>query len=215
MTTLALRFAPTASTGRSRLAFQVACAVAGVVLIAGLAQFTIYLPFTPVPITGQTLGVLLVGAAYGPALAAATVGLYLVAAVAGLPVLARNAAGGHDTGLHVLGAAFPSAGYLWGFLLAAVLVGWLARQGWDRSFRSSVSAMFFGEVVIYACGIPWLMHAVGVDVQTALTLGLYPFVVGDTIKLLLAAGALPLAWAALGRFGQGEGPGKGEEPGAG
>jgi biotin transport system substrate-specific component len=59
------------------------------------------------------------------------------------------------------------------------------------------------------------MHAVGVDVQTALTLGLYPFVVGDTIKLLLAAGALPLAWAALGRFGQGEGPGKGEEPGAG
>jgi biotin transport system substrate-specific component len=206
MTTLALRFAPTAGQSRSRLAFQVGCAVVGAVLIAGLAQFTIYLPFTPVPITGQTLGVLLVGAAYGPALGAATVGLYLAAAVVGLPVLARNVEGGHDTGIHVLGAAFASAGYLWGFLLAAALVGWLAQQGWDRSFRSSVSAMFFGELVIYACGIPWLMHALGVDVQTALTFGLYPFVVGDTIKLLIAAGALPLAWAALRRFGPDEEP---------
>jgi biotin transport system substrate-specific component len=204
MTTLALRFAPSATQRRSRLAFEVACAVVGAVLIAGLAQFTVYLPFTPVPITGQTLGVLLVGAAYGPALAAATVGLYLAAAAAGVPVLARNAAGAHDTGLHVLGAAFASAGYLWGFLLGAVLVGWLAREGWDRSFRSSVSAMLFGELVIYACGIPWLMHALGVDVQTALTLGLYPFVVGDTIKLLLAAAALPLAWAALRRVGPDE-----------
>ena len=206
MTTLALRFAPAATRGRSRVAFQVGCAVIGAVLIAGLAQFTIYLPFTPVPITGQTLGVLLVGAAYGPGLAAATVGLYLAAAVVGLPVLARNVEGGHDTGVHVLGAAFPSAGYLWGFLLAAVLVGWLARLGWDRSFRSSVSAMFFGELVIYACGITWLMHALGVDVQTALTFGLYPFVVGDTIKLLIAAGALPLAWAAIRRFRPGEEP---------
>ena len=206
MTTLALRFAPAATRGRSRVAFQVGCAVIGAVLIAGLAQFTIFLPFTPVPITGQTLGVLLVGAAYGPGLGAATVGLYLAAAVVGLPVLARNVEGGHDTGVHVLGAAFPSAGYLWGFLLAAVLVGWLARLGWDRSFRSSVSAMFFGELVIYACGIPWLMHALGVDVQTALTYGLYPFVVGDTIKLLIAAGALPLAWAAIRRVRPGEEP---------
>jgi biotin transport system substrate-specific component len=206
MTTLALRFAPAATRGRSRVAFQVGCAVIGAVLIAGLAQFTIYLPFTPVPITGQTLGVLLVGAAYGPGLGAATVGLYLAAAAIGLPVLARNVEGGHDTGVHVLGAAFPSAGYLWGFLLAAVLVGWLARLGWDRSFRSSVSAMFFGELVVYACGIPWLMHALGIDVQTALTYGLYPFVVGDTIKLLIAAGALPLAWAAIRRFRPGEEP---------
>jgi biotin transport system substrate-specific component len=200
MTTLALQLAPAATRGRPRVAFQVGCAVIGAILIAGLAQLTIYLPFTPVPITGQTLGILLVGAAYGPALGAATVGLYLAAAVAGLPVLARTVEGGHDTGVHVLGAAFASAGYLWGFLLAAALVGWLARLGWDRSFRSSVSAMFFGELVIYACGIPWLMHALGVDVQTALTFGLYPFVVGDTIKLLLAAGALPLAWAVIRRL---------------
>src|SRR3954467_717930 len=206
MTTLALRLAPAASRGRPRLAFKVPGALGGCVLIAGLAQFTIYLPFTPVPVTGQTLGVLLVGAAYGPALGAATVGLYLVAAAAGLPVLARNAAGGHDTGAHVLGAAFPSAGYLWGFLLAAVLVGWLAHQGWDRSFRSSVSAMFFGELVIYACGIPWLMHALGVDVQTALTYGLYPFAAGHPFRLLIAAGPLPLAWAALRRVGPDEEP---------
>src|SRR6187551_329418 len=98
MTTLALRFAPTAGRSRSRLAFQVGCAVVGAVLIAGLAQFTIYLPFTPVPITGQTLGVLLVGAAYGPALGAATILLYLAWAIVGLPVFAPNADGSHETG---------------------------------------------------------------------------------------------------------------------
>jgi len=191
---------------RSSLLTNVLLVLGGAGFVALAAQVSISLPFTPVPITGQTLGVLLVGAAYGPALGAATVGLYLVAAVAGLPVLARNVAGGHDVGVHVLGLGFASAGYLWGFLLAATLVGWLARQGWDRSFRSSVSAMFFGELVIYACGIPWLMHVLGIDVQTALTYGLYPFVVGDTIKLLIAAGALPLAWAALRRFGPDEEP---------
>src|SRR5689334_2204862 len=105
MTTLALRLAPTAARGRSRLAFQVGCAVIGAVLIAGLAQFTVYLPFTPVPVTGQTLGVLLVGAAYGPALGAATVGLYLAAAVAGMPVLARNAVGGTTSACTCSGSA--------------------------------------------------------------------------------------------------------------
>src|SRR4029078_4526936 len=93
-------------------AFQLACARVGAALIAGLAQFTVYLPFTPVPITGQTLGVLLVGAAYGPGLGAAPLGLYLVAAVVGLPVLAKDPSGGHSTGLHVLSLSLASAGYL-------------------------------------------------------------------------------------------------------
>ena len=201
MTTLALRLAPSTARPVPRAAFQIACAMVGAALIAGLAQFTVYLPFTPVPITGQTLGVLLVGAAYGPGLGAATVGLYLAAAVVGLPVLARSVEGGHDTGLHVLSVSFASAGYLWGFLAASILVGWLSRRGWDRSMRSSVSAMFLGEVVIFSFGIPWLMASAGVGVQKALEWGLYPFVVGDTIKLLLAAALLPAAWLVLERFG--------------
>jgi biotin transport system substrate-specific component len=206
MTTLALRLAPARAARIPRLAFQIACAVIGAALIAGLAQFTVYLPFTPVPITGQTLGVLLVGAAYGPALGAVTLTVYLAAAVVGLPVLARGTDGGHATGLHVLAIGFASAGYLWGFVLSAGVVGKLATRGWDRSPRSSVSAMFLGELVIYACGVPWLMASQHIDVQTALQYGLYPFVVGDTIKLLLAAALLPTAWWLLDRYGPREQP---------
>jgi biotin transport system substrate-specific component len=198
--TLALTLAPPRSRQASRVAFQAACAVAGSVLLAGLAQLTIHLPFTPVPITGQTLGVLIVGAAYGPWLGAATVGLYLIEAVFGLPVLALTADGSHPTGLHVLTLSLASGGYLWGFVLAAAFVGWLARRGWDRSFRSAVGAMFLGEVAIYAVGLPWLAASVHVRAEKALEWGLYPFVLGDALKLLAAAAVLPGAWRALERF---------------
>ena len=87
-----------------------------------------------------------------------------------------------------------TGGYLWGFVLAAAVVGALAERGWDRSIRSSIGAMFLGEVVLYAVAIPWLMQALDISLARALELGLAPFVVGDTIKLLAAAGLLPLAW---------------------
>ncbi len=172
---------------------------AGSLFIALLAQVSIPLPFTPVPITGQTLGVLLVGAAYGPALGGATLGLYLLWGAIGLPVFAPNEDGSHATGLKALALAAPTAGYLWGFVGSSALVGWLSRRGWDRSFRSSIGAMFLGEVVVYAAGIPWLMRAVDLDLETALALGLYPFVIGDTLKLLAAAGLLPVAWRLMER----------------
>jgi biotin transport system substrate-specific component len=190
--------------------FQVACAVGGSLLMAGLAQISIHLPFTPVPITGQTLGVLLIGAAYGPALGAATILLYLVWAIAGLPVFAPNTDGSHATGLDVLAFAGATGGYLWGFVLASALVGGLSRRGWDRSIRSSISAMLLGEIVIYAVGLPWLHHALAslpggpASWQTTFEYGLYPFLIGDTIKLLLAAGLLPLAWRMLRRLRPGE-----------
>jgi biotin transport system substrate-specific component len=187
------------------VAFQVACAVAGSALIAGLAQISFHLGFTPVPITGQTLGVLLVGAAYGPELGAATVLLYLVEAVAGLPVLAANADGSHLTGLQVLGLTLGTGGYLWGFVIAAGLVGWLAHQGWDRSFRTAVSAMLLGEIVIFAVGVPWLMASIHVPLEKGLEFGLYPFIVGDVVKLLLAAGLLPAAWGLRRRLRPQEG----------
>jgi biotin transport system substrate-specific component len=163
--------------------------LAGSLVIAGLAQVSIRLPFTPVPITGQTLGVLLVGASLGPVLGPASVLLYLLEGAIGLPFYAE---GRH--GWSVLAQASATGGYLWGFVLAAAVVGWLAQRGWDRSIRSSIGAMFVGEVVLYAVGIPWLMAALDVPLERALELGLYPFVVGDTLKLLLAAGLLPTAW---------------------
>ena len=207
MSTLALTLAPPRSRASARAVFQVACAIAGSVLIAGLAQISFPLPFTPVPITGQTLGVLLVGAAYGPALVPATLVLYLLWGVIGLPVFAPNADGSHDTGLEVLGMTSLTGGYLVGFVVAAGLTGWLSRRGWDRTFRSSIGAMLLGSIAIYAFGVPWLYHALPptidgnpVTLDTALSFGLYPFIIGDTAKLLVAAGLLPVAWRLLRRL---------------
>lgn len=204
MSTLALTLAPPRSRTAARLAFEAACALVGSLLIAGLAQVSIHLPFTPVPITGQTLGVLLVGASYGPGLGTVTVLLYLAMAVAGVPVLAPDETGAHAGGMEVLRALSVTGGYLWGFVLAAGLVGWLARRGWDRTFPSAIGAMLLGSVVIYAVGVPWLMAAADLPLQKGLEFGLYPFVIGDLLKLLAAAGLLPLAWVAKERFRPGD-----------
>jgi biotin transport system substrate-specific component len=176
------------------VAVETALVIGGSLFVAGLAQVSIPLPFTPVPITGQTLGVLLVGAALGWQRAGLALALYLAEGAVGLPFFAEG-----KGGVEILGAASATAGYLWGFLVAGVLVGWLAGRGWDRSWRSALGAMLLGEVVIYAVGIPWLMQALDVGVLKAFELGLYPFVIGDTLKLLLAAGLLPGAWRLLGR----------------
>ena len=200
MSTLALRLAPDRSRTRARVTYQALCALGGSLFVAGLAQLSYKLPFTPVPITGQTLGVLLVGAAFGPGLGAVTIGLYLLEGAVGLPFYAGGA-----HGVSVLGAASASGGYLWGFVLASAIVGWLSRRGWDRSMRSSISAMFIGEVVLYVVGVAWLMHALGVPLEKGLEFGLYPFVIGDAIKLLIAAALLPGAWKLLRRIRPEEG----------
>jgi biotin transport system substrate-specific component len=197
VSTIALTLAPPRSRVAARVTFEIACAVVGSFLIAGLAQISFALPFTPVPITGQTLGVLLVGAAYGAGLGAATILLYLVWAVVGLPVLAP-VDGVHATGLDVLRLTAATGGYLWGFVLAAALTGWLARRGWDRTFRSSIGAMLLGSIAIYAVALPWLHHVLASStIEETLQAGLYPFIIGDTLKLLAAAGVLPAAWALM------------------
>src|SRR5713226_2371180 len=167
MSTLVEAIVPRRQGGVSRVVYGAGLAVGGSLLVAGLAQVSIRLPFTPVPITGQTLGVLLVGASLGPALGAASLLLYLAEGAMGLPCVA--------------------GGCLWGFVLAAALSGWLSRLGWDRSIRSSIGAMFLGEVVLYGIGVPWLMSSLGVPLEKGLEFGLYPFVIGDTLKLLAAA----------------------------
>lgn len=197
MSTLALTLAPPKERRIPHVLVMAGLAVGGSLLMGGLAQWTIKLPFTPVPITGQTLGVLLIGMALGPFWGTTSMLLYLAQGALGMNVFAEHASG---TGwLFQMNADFASGGYLWSYPVAALAVGWLARRGWDRSLRGAISAMFIGEVIIYSFGIPWLMQATGVGIEKTLEWGLYPFVIGDALKLLLAASILPAAWKLTGR----------------
>lgn len=163
--------------------------VAGSLLMAGLAQVQIPLPFTPVPITGQTFGVLLVGAALGSKRGLLSMLLYLAEGAIGLPFFA-----GASGGLHVLVGA--TAGYLVGFVVAAYILGLLAERGLERTIRTSFVPFLVGTVIIYIFGVAWLSVVLGNFAQ-AIVAGLLPFVVGDLIKLVLAALALPAAWKLL------------------
>ena len=158
--------------------------VGAAALVGLLAQVSIHLSFTPVPITGQTLGVLLAGSALGWRRASLAMSLYVVAGIAGIPWFASHASG------------YPTAtfGYLLGFVAAGALTGWLAERGNDRNvFRAAVS-MVAGEVLIYAIAVPWLAVALHVTLFKAVTLGMTPFIAGDLIKAGLAGVALPSSW---------------------
>lgn len=161
----------------------------GVALIAASAQISIPLPHTPVPITGQTFAVLLLGGAYGATRGFATMAVYLAVGGLGFGVFAQ-----HASGWDLLKFSSATGGYLVGMLVAAGLVGWFADRGWDRKATRSLPTMILGNVVIYAFGATWLAHALGVGAQQAWDLGVKDFLVGDAIKILLAAGLLPAAW---------------------
>ncbi len=172
--------------------------VAGAAGFIGLlAQISIPLSFTPVPITGQTLGVLLAGTALGWRRAGAALLLYAVAGVAGVPWFAD----------HSSGYASASCGYIIGFFAAAVLCGYLAERGADRSVLRSVPAMLAAEVVIYTFGLTWLAIDLHLGASATIADGLTPFLAGDAIKAALAAGLLPAAWWLAGRRGDVSGPG--------
>ena len=178
---------------------------AGAGLIALAAQISITLPFTPVPITGQTFSVLLVGASLGTLRGGASALLYLALGIVGLPVYASGASGWAQ----VTGA---SGGYLLGFVIAAALTGALAERGWDRRFSSSIGAMLTGSVVIYLFGLTWLAHSLRTGLVDSLELGLYPFVPGDLVKLYLAAALLPGAWHVIERVERRSDPGRPRPP---
>jgi biotin transport system substrate-specific component len=176
---------------RAGVLTDVLLVVLGAGLIAAAAQVSIPLGFTPVPVTGQTFAVLLVGSALGTARGGASGSLYLLVGLLGAPIYA-DGQGGWDV---VAGA---SGGYLIAFPLAAALSGWLAERRWDRRFNSAVSAMLTGNVLIYAIGLPWLALELNTGLERTLELGFYPFVIGDVIKLYLAAALLPTAWSLIG-----------------
>jgi biotin transport system substrate-specific component len=171
---------------------HVALIVLGALVIFLSAQISIPVPGSPVPITGQTFGVLLVGGALGFRRGLASVALYVLIGLIGLPFFAEGK-GGVTV---ILGA---SGGYLVGFLLAGALVGRLAELGWDRRILGALGAMAIGNLVIYLVGVPWLMAVAHYDLATGIAKGFTPFLIGDAVKLLLAAGAFPAAWWLVGR----------------
>ena len=158
-------------------------------LVGALAQVSFHLAGTPVPVTGQTLGVLVSGTALGWKRAAGAIALYGIAGVAGVPWFTGQASG-------YVGATF---GYIVGFVLCAALCGFLAERGADRSLLKSVPAMVAGEIVLYGVGVTWLGVSLHVGPQKAISLGLTPFLAGDAIKAAIAAALLPGAWKLIGR----------------
>jgi biotin transport system substrate-specific component len=171
---------------------NIALVVIGALFIYLTARIAFPVPGSPVPVTGQTFGVLLVGGALGFRRGIAAVALYVAIGLIGLPFFAEGK-GGIQV---ILGAR---GGYIIGFILAGGVVGRLAELGWDRRLVGAVAAMAIGNVVIYLVGVPWLMVVTGYDLPTAIAKGVTPFLIGDLIKLALAAAAFPLAWWLVGR----------------
>ncbi len=172
-----------------------ALVVAGTALVAALAQVAI--PLWPVPVTGQTLAVLLVGASLGAARGAASLGLYALLGAIGLPIYSDAA-----SGWSVL--VGPTGGYIIGFVLSAAIVGWAAERRWDRGWLKAAVTFIGGSLVVFAVGLPWLSYSLGGfglanDLQATLVAGFYPFIIGGLIKAGIAAALLPTIWKAVER----------------
>lgn len=174
----------------SRVLRNVLLAVIGSLLLAVASKVKIPLP--PVPITAQTLVLLVLAMAYGWKLAGATVLLYLAEGAMGLPVFS----GTPEKGIGLAYMTGPTGGYLLGFLLAAVVTGFLAERGWDRNFFTTAAAMLIGNALIYVPGLVWLGTIMGWD-KPIMQWGMTPFLVGDLIKLVIAAILLPSVWKLL------------------
>ncbi|MBF4614646.1 biotin transporter BioY [Curtobacterium sp. VKM Ac-1376] len=177
------------------LATDAALVAGGALFTAAMAQLEV--PMWPVPITGQTLAVVLVGATLGARRGMLSLLVYAMAGLAGAPFFADL-----QGGLQAL--ALPSFGYVIGFIPAAGLVGWLARRNWDRRVGRAAVAFTLASAIPFVTGLPYLAVALGQlgapnDLQSVLAAGLYPFIIGGIAKALIAAGILPLAWKAVGR----------------
>ncbi len=171
---------------------NVALIIAGSLLLTLSAKIKV--PFYPVPMTMQTLAVMLIGFTFGWRMAGATVLFYLAQGAFGLPVFA----GTPEKGIGLAYMMGPTGGYLLGFVLAAVLCGWLAERGWDRSPLRLVAAMILANGVIYLLGVAWLGSVVGWD-KPVLAWGMIPFLYGDLLKIVLGAGLLTVGWKLLDR----------------
>lgn len=164
----------------------------GALFLAALAQVAIPVPGSPVPVTGQTLGVLLLATAYGANLGAATFALYLLIGIAGAPVFANQ---GHG----VERLVGPTGGYLVGMLVASWVLGALAGRKWDQRFLSAITTMLIGNVIIFTFGLIWLHEYTEKDWVWTFGAGLTPFILGEILKIIIAGTSLPAVWKLAGR----------------
>ncbi|GAA1302935.1 MULTISPECIES: biotin transporter BioY [Streptomyces] len=176
---------------RHRYAVDTALVLGGAALTGIAAQIAVPVPGSPVPVTGQTFAALLVGTALGARRGFLSLAVYALVGMAGMPWFSEGTSG----------MGFPSFGYVLGMLLAASVVGGLARRGGDRSVLRTAGTMVLGSAIIYAVGVPYLALATGMSASAAIAAGLVPFLIGDALKAALAMGALPAAWKLIGRRG--------------
>ncbi|MEM9343019.1 MAG: biotin transporter BioY [Pseudomonadota bacterium] len=181
--------------GAGHLVKQAALVIAGVLLLTLAAKIRV--PFWPVPMTMGTFAVLTIGAAYGMRLGVITLLAYLAVGAIGMDVFASSSA--ENNGLAYM--AGPTGGYLVGYVVAAAVVGAFARAGWDRSPVKFFGALLIGNAIIYAFGMPWMIHLFLEDKGWAWVTqwGMTNFLVGDLLKLFLAALLIPTAWNLIGR----------------
>jgi biotin transport system substrate-specific component len=168
---------------------EVALVVGAAALVGALAQISIHLGFTPVPITGQTLGVMLAGTALGWRRAGLALVLYMAAGIIGVPWFAHHTSG-------YVGSNF---GYLIGFVIAGSVLGWVAGRGGDRTIVKAFIAMAVGDAIVFLVGVTWLAFSLHVNAGTAIALGFTPFIGGELIKAGIAGVALPSTWRLVDR----------------
>ena len=172
---------------RSTVATKIALVVGGAAFLALLAQIAVPVPGSPVPVTGQTLGVLLLGSAYGASLGFTTFATYLLVGLLGAPVFASGAHGL----ARITGA---TGGYLVGMLIASLLTGYLAGHEWDQRIKTVIPTMLLGDLVIFSAGLFWLHHSIHATWATTFKFGFTPFILGEVIKIAIASTTMPTLW---------------------
>jgi len=181
---------------RSSALTQALFVVGGIGFIALLAQISIPVPGSPVPVTGQTLAVLLIGTTYGARLGFITFASYLLAGIAGAPIFAHSATSANHGIARLTGA---TGGYLVGMLVASLLLGYLADRKADQKFTTSFPALLLGDVVIFAFGLTWLHASLDMTWVQTFKAGFTPFILGEAIKIAITATSLPLVWRRISR----------------
>jgi biotin transport system substrate-specific component len=177
---------------RSSALTQALFVVGGIGFLSLLAQISVPVPGSPVPVTGQTLGVLLIGTTYGARLGLLTFASYLLAGIAGAPIFAGSTHGVEK----VIGA---TGGYLVGMLVASFVLGYLADRKADQKFKTSFAALLLGDLIIFTFGLGWLHASLDLSWSATFAAGLTPFILGEALKIAITATSLPLVWRKISR----------------
>ena len=181
---------------RSSALTQVLFVAAGVAFISLLAQIAIPVPGSPVPVTGQTLAVLLIGTTYGARLGVLTFATYLLAGIAGAPIFAPSATSANHGIDRLIGA---TGGYLVGMLIASLVLGYLADRKADQKFRTSFPALLLGDAIIFTFGLLWLQQTLDLSWSKTIAAGFTPVILGEALKIAITATSLPLVWRRISR----------------